>query len=141
MDTLTKERRSWNMSKVKNTNTGLELLFRKSLYSKGLRYRVNNKVYGKPDIVVNKSKIAIFVDGCFWHQHKKCNLAYIPKSNIKFWTEKFERNQERDSKVSKYLRENGWKVIRVWECQIKNNFEKTLENVIRLTKRYDKNDT
>ncbi len=129
MDRLTKEKRSWNMSKIRHTNTKLELLVRKHLFSKGYRYRVKNNLLGKPDIVFAKKKIAIFINGCFWHQHKGCKLSYMPKSNLKFWKKKLESNVERDKKVNQELKKKGWKVLTVWECKIEKNINKIVSDI------------
>lgn len=122
VDVHTKEQRSYNMSMVKSKDTKPELLLRKYIYSKGLRgYRVNLKFPGKPDIVFTKFRVAIFVDGCFWH---KCPLCFsMPKSNIEFWEEKINKNVERDRKVNKELLDMGYQVIRFWEHEILKNLD------------------
>ena len=120
VDIFTKEKRSHIMSRVRSKNTKLELLLRKYLFSKGLRgYRVNVNLFGKPDIVFPKYKVAIFVDGCFWHKCPKCFKA--PETNKEFWTKKINGNVERDKRVNQQLSETGYTVIRFWEHQIVND--------------------
>lgn len=120
MDIKSKEERSLNMSKIKGTNTSIEIIVRKLLHAKGYRYRIHNKkIIGKPDLYLSKYKTAVFIHGCFWHRHKSCKLAYMPKSNVEFWKEKFEKNIERDNRVITELNKSGIKVIIIWECTVK----------------------
>jgi len=108
------------MSKVRATETKPEIKVRKFLFSKGFRYRKNSKsLPGKPDIVLPKFKTIIFVNGCFWHGHKNCEAATIPKSNKSYWINKISSNIRRDKKKKRELRKLGWNVIVVWECQIR----------------------
>lgn len=108
------------MSRIRSTNTKPEEIVRKYLFSKGFRYRKNDKRYpGKPDIVLPKYKTIIFVNGCFWHGHKNCRYFVVPKTNTDFWVNKIKRNIERDQEQAEYLEETGWSVIVVWECQLK----------------------
>ena len=131
MDLLTKEKRSWNMSRIKGKDTKPEKIVRSILHKNGFRFRLNRKdLPGKPDIVLPKYKSVILVHGCFWHRHPRCKFAYNPKSRVKFWQNKFRENVERDKFVRKKLRKEGWKVIVVWECETKNS--ETLKN--RLSK-------
>lgn len=130
MDIFTRKKRSAVMSKIKSKNTGLELQIRKQLFSKGFRYRVNYPITGKPDIVFPGIKTAVFVNGCFWHQHKQCKLSYMPKTNTEFWTNKLTGNVNRDKKINDELRKNGWNVITVWECMIEKKFDKTIYDLI-----------
>lgn len=131
MDRLTPERRSWNMSQIKSSDTKLEITVRKYLFSKGFRFRKNDKRYpGKPDIVLPKYKTVIFVNGCFWHMHKGCKQGRLPKSNIDFWREKLERNANNDAKHNQQLLEMGWKPITLWECELKRDFEGTMEKLV-----------
>ena len=119
MDSLTPERRSWNMSRIRGKDTRPEILVRSLLHSLGYRFRLNRKdVPGKPDIVLPKYKTAIYVHGCFWHRHEKCRLAYTPKSNLDFWSKKFARNLERDAEVAAKLKSDGWNQITIWECEL-----------------------
>ena len=124
-DRITKEQRSKNMSHIRSKDTSIELKVRKYLFSLGYRYRVNyKKLPGKPDIVFTKKKIAIFIHGCYWHGHN-CNsrYAHISKSNTNYWNTKIQRNQERDKRNIEQLEKDGWKVIVLWECELKDNFE------------------
>lgn len=117
-DSLTKERRSWKMSRVCNKNTKPELLVRSILHCNGYRFRIHNlKLPGKPDIVLTKYRTVIFVHGCFWHRHKNCKDATVPKSRTEFWLQKFSQNVERDEKAQIALSPLGWKVLVVWECE------------------------
>lgn len=129
MDLLTKEKRSWNMSRIKGKDTKPEIIVRSILHKNGFRFRLNRKdLPGKPDIVLPKYQTVILVHGCFWHRHPRCKFAYNPKSRVKFWQNKFSENVERDKNVRKKLRRMGWKVIVVWECELRN-MEK-LKNVL-----------
>jgi DNA mismatch endonuclease (patch repair protein) len=121
MDRLSKTRRSWNMGRIQSTNTGPERRIRSMLHRLGLRFRIHvDKLPGSPDIVLNKWRTVIFVNGCFWHRHRGCKLSYTPKSNIAFWRSKFERTLVRDQEQSASLRQLGWRVIVVWECELQN---------------------
>ena len=120
MDSLTKEHRSWNMSRIRSKDTKPERIVRSFLHRNGLRFRLHVKnLPGKPDIVFPKYKTVIFVHGCFWHRHKGCSDATIPSSNRDFWQNKFKRNVKRDKEEQATLRKLGWKVIVVWECELK----------------------
>lgn len=131
MDIWDKKKRSEVMSKIRSKNTKPEILLRKALFSKGLRYRINyKKLPGKPDIVFPKYKTVIFVHGCFWHGHKNCKIAHIPKSNINFWKNKIEKNKERDGLNYERITYFGWKIVVVWECQIsKKTIQELAENI------------
>jgi DNA mismatch endonuclease (patch repair protein) len=131
MDILSKEKRSWNMSRIKGKDTGPEVRVRSLLHRMGYRFRIHKKdLPGKPDIVLPKYRTAIFVHGCFWHRHEGCRKAYNPKSRRDFWEEKFRQNKSRDIKNMNLLREQDWNVIVIWECEI--NDESRLSE--RLTK-------
>jgi len=119
-DVLTPEQRTYNMSKIRGKNTGPEIKLRKLLWSEGIRgYRIHYKLPGKPDIVFTKKKIAIFIDGCFWH---KCPVCFQePETRKEFWMKKIQSNVERDKKVNKQLRNDGWAVIHIWEHEIREN--------------------
>lgn len=126
MDIVTREQRSRMMSGIKGKNTKPELLLRSALHALGFRFRIQRKdLPGKPDIVLPKYKTIIFVHGCFWHRHPGCKYAYTPKSNVEFWTNKLEGNVTRDRLTEKTLEEMGWRVLIVWECEIKTLLENT----------------
>ena len=118
VDTLTKEKRSWNMGRVRSKDTKPELQVRSLLHRNGFRFRLHKRgLPGKPDIVLVKYRTVIFVHGCFWHRHKGCQDTTTPKTRTSFWKNKFEDNTERDKRTTKALRDTGWKVIVVWECE------------------------
>ena len=130
MDRITPEHRSWNMSRIRGKDTKIEVLVRSWLFAQGFRFRKNDKRFpGHPDVVLPKYRTVIFINGCFWHRHEGCKYATTPKSNTEFWLAKFERNIENDRKHEKELTEMGWNVITVWECEIKDDFEKTMDRV------------
>ena len=120
------------MSHIRGTNTKPEIIVRKFLFSKGFRYSLNSKkLPGKPDIVLRKYKTVIFVNGCFWHGHDGCSLFVVPKSNTQFWLDKINYNKERDSKNHELLKQLGWKVIVVWQCELKSAIrENTLNSIV-----------
>ena len=121
-DVLTPEQRSYNMSCIRSKNTKPEEIVRKYLFSKGFRYRKNDaRLPGKPDVVLPKYKTVIFVNGCFWHKHEGCKYFVWPKNNADFWKNKISANVERDQRNYTALQEMGWKVILVWECELKGN--------------------
>ena len=119
------------MSRIRSKDTKPEEIVRKYLFSKGLRFRKNDRRYpGHPDVVLPKYKTVVFVNGCFWHRHEGCRYASIPATNREYWNQKFERNVERDAWEQKELREMGWNVIVVWECELKKGArEETLERL------------
>ena len=130
MDHLSKEKRSWNMSRIRSKNTKPEILVRSQLHRSGYRFRLHVKdLPGKPDIVLPKYKSVIFVNGCFWHRHRGCKYAYKPKSKVKFWNRKFTQNIKRQEEVTKQLRKLKWNVLVIWECEVNN--EKTFKKVLR----------
>lgn len=123
-DFLTPVERSERMSRIRGTDTVPELALRKVLHRLGLRYRLNVAgLAGKPDLVFPKYKTVVFVHGCFWHRHAGCNIATTPKSNTTFWTNKFAKNVARDARVTKSLRDNGWRVLVAWECELGSSFK------------------
>ena len=132
MDNHDKKTRSYNMSRIRGKDTKPEELVRKYLFSKGFRYRKNVATLpGKPDIVLPKYKTCIFVNGCFWHGHEGCKYFVWPKNNAEFWKQKITVNIERDKKTYEKLMENGWKVIIVWECELKKESRhSTFEHLI-----------
>lgn len=122
MDKLSKEARSLNMSKIRGSGTKPEETIRRYLFSKRLRFRKNDKRYpGKPDVVLPKYKTVVFVNGCFWHCHEDCKDFTIPKSNTDFWQTKLSENVRRDESNYAKLKEGGWHVIVVWECELKKS--------------------
>ena len=159
VDKVSKEVRSYNMSRIQSKDTKPEILVRSYLFSKGLRFRKNDKRYpGSPDIVLPKYKTIVFVHGCFWHLHDGCKYARMPKSNVEFWEKKLYGNKERDERnqkelttwenapngkivkidvsvaknylPEKELEEMGWNVITVWECELKKDkVEQTLDEL------------
>ncbi len=128
MDNLEKEIRSKIMSSIKGKGTKPELIIRRCLSEKGIRYRIHsNKLPGKPDLSFPGKKIAVFINGCFWHNHN-CKDGHIPSSNIEFWTNKIISNKERDKRNIKALKKMGWDVLILWECQIKTHpFKQSLK--------------
>lgn len=138
-DVHTPEQRSFNMSQIRSKNTKPEELVRKYLFSKGYRYRKNDsRLPGKPDIVLPKYKTVIFVNGCFWHGHEGCRYFVWPKNNADFWKAKISGNIQRDSQCHHRLTEQGWKVIVIWECELKkakrdatlDGLDRTLKNSV-----------
>jgi len=120
-DVHDKATRSYNMSRIKNKNTKPEILVRKFLFADGFRYRINDKkLPGKPDIVLPKYKTVIFVNGCFWHGHENCKYFKLPATRTEWWKEKIEGNIKNDTIKHALLREGGYKVKVIWECEIKN---------------------
>ena len=119
VDTHSKEVRSKNMSHIRSTNSKPEETVRKYLFAKGLRYRKNvRKLPGCPDIVLSKYKTVVFVNGCFWHKHD-CGRFVMPSSNTEYWTKKIGGNVERDKFNIEQLEAQGWRVLTIWECQLK----------------------
>lgn len=126
-DTLTSEQRQRCMSSVRNKNTCLEMQLRRALWKAGLRYRVNSKLPGRPDIVFPKKKLAIFVDGCFWHG---CPIhGTKPKTNAEFWETKIKLNIKRDLRITSQLTDMGWLVIRVWGHEVKECLDIVIKNI------------
>ncbi|WP_319500340.1 DNA mismatch endonuclease Vsr [uncultured Draconibacterium sp.] len=131
-DVHDKKTRSFNMSRIKGKNTKPEMLVRKFLFANGFRYRLNVKTLpGKPDIVLPKYKTVIFVNGCFWHGHKGCKYATIPKTRTEWWLEKIKETQKRDSKAEVELNAMGWRVINIWTCELKTGRENRLNRLIK----------
>lgn len=127
-DKISPKQRSEVMSKIKATSQ-LENKVAKELYKQGIRYRRNNrKLFGSPDISITKYKIVIFIDSCFWYYYPL--HGNIPKSNTSFWKEKLVRNTERDVEVNKYYSEVGWHILRIWEHDLKDNFDVTINQII-----------
>ena len=117
VDNHTKLQRSYNMSRIKSKNTRLELLFKTAIRGTYLRY--HPKIVGNPDFGNKEKKIAVFIDGCFWHKCPKCYIK--PKSNLSYWNKKINRNIQRDKEVTSQLKKSGWNVIRIWEHDVTKN--------------------
>lgn len=118
-DFLTTAQRSERMSKIRGRDTRPELVLRKLLHARGFRYRLHRAdLPGKPDLVLKRYRAIVFVHGCFWHRHLGCSISTTPKSNTKFWMEKFERNVVRDQRNIQALKNLGWHVHVVWECEL-----------------------
>lgn len=132
-DVLTKKQRSYNMTRIKSKNTGPELVLRKLLSQNKVRgFRLQYKIFGRPDLAFPKNKLAVFIDGCFWH---KCPICFVkPTSHIEFWNKKIRNNLKRDKEVNKLLTKNGWKVLRIWEHELKKNPEKICQKIIKRLK-------
>lgn len=132
-DVHDKATRSYNMSRIKNKNTKPELLVRKFLFANGFRYRINDKILpGKPDIVLAKYKTVIFVNGCFWHGHENCKYFKLPGTRTEWWKEKIEKNTDNDLRKHSQLIDLGYRVLIIWECEIKNkSFYSTIIDEIK----------
>lgn len=127
-DVHTKDRRSYNMSMIKGKDTKPEVKLRKYLFSKGLRgYRLHYRSIGRPDIVFTRRKVAVFIDGCFWHKCPECFKG--PKTNKKFWSEKINSNIKRDKKVTRELKSQGWRVLRIWEHELKRDLNSIYQRI------------
>lgn len=126
------QQRSYNMSRIRSTNTKPELLVRKFLFAQGYRYKLHDKkLPGKPDIVLPKYHTVIFIHGCFWHGHANCKYYKVPQTRTQWWLNKINRNKANDTKAVKALKKDGWKVITVWECKLKPaKVEKTLNSIM-----------
>ena len=123
-DILTKSQRHQCMSHIRGKNTKPEILVREGLHARGFRFRLHNKkLPGSPDVVLPKYGVAIMVNGCFWHGHKRCRYATKPKTNIEFWETKIARNRHRDEVTNAHLEALGWHVITVWECELRGKLE------------------
>ena len=110
------------MRAVRQRDTDLEVSLRSALFKRGLRFRKNDPLLaGHPDIVFRSARVAVFVHGCFWHAHKKCRLATLPKSNVEFWQAKFRANRRRDKQKARLLESTGWRVLVVWGCEIRSD--------------------
>ncbi|HYQ59253.1 MAG TPA: DNA mismatch endonuclease Vsr [Draconibacterium sp.] len=133
MDVHNKTTRSYNMSRIKGKNTKPEMLVRKFLFANGFRYRLNVKTLpGKPDIVLPKYLTVIFVNGCFWHGHKGCKYFVVPKTRTDWWLNKIKETQKRDREKEIELNVLGWKVITIWECQLKPKYkDMTLKKLVQ----------
>jgi DNA mismatch endonuclease, patch repair protein len=132
MDVVSTAKRSEIMSRIRGRNTRPEWVLRRYLFSQGFRYRINYEALpGHPDLAFPRYRTAVFVHGCFWHQHPGCKYAAHPKSNVEFWEEKFRRNQERDARKTAELEALGWRVLVVWECELKGKNPEILPKMAR----------
>lgn len=132
-DVLSPEQRKHCMSRIRSSNTRPEITLRKALWHKGLRYRIRSKVLGKPDIAFVSSKVAVFVDGCFWHC---CPMHSVrPQTNTRFWVNKLHRNSERDAEVNAKLAKLGWRVLRFWEHEVEDDAEAVASRIASVIKR------
>jgi DNA mismatch endonuclease, patch repair protein len=119
-DSISSKHRSWNMSRIRSTNTKPEIIVRSLLHSLGFRFRKNVKTLpGKPDVVLKKYNAIIFVHGCFWHQHKNCKRSNMPKSRQDYWKSKLGKNVLCDELHNAELKKQGWRILIVWECEVK----------------------
>lgn len=131
VDRVSPAKRSEIMRAVKGKNTGPEMIVRSAAHRLGLRFRLHDKkLPGKPDLVFAKWKTVIFVNGCYWHRHRSCRKATIPKSNTEFWQAKFASNQARDRRNRRQLAANGWRVLTIWQCEA-TSVEKTMSLLSR----------
>ena len=120
MDSITREQRSANMAAVRGKNTRPEIAVRRLLYGLGYRYRLHvANLPGRPDIVFRKRRCVVFINGCFWHGHD-CPRGSAPASNVEFWQRKIEGNRERDQRVHRQLRKDGWRILTVWQCETRD---------------------
>jgi DNA mismatch endonuclease, patch repair protein len=131
-DTITAERRSWNMSRIKGANTAPEKQLRSLLHAAGYRFRLHHsQLPGRPDIVLPRYRAAVFVHGCFWHRHSGCRYATTPSTREEFWIGKFAATVARDARKEQELAAAGWRVITVWECELANDPDGALAGIIR----------
>lgn len=130
-DVVTPEVRSRMMSGIRGKDTKPEMIIRRGLHARGFRYRLHDRTLpGKPDLVFPKYRAVIFVHGCFWHGHD-CHLFKWPKTRVEFWREKIEGNVRRDAKSEKAILDLGWRIYRVWECELKGKPSLEVENLVR----------
>lgn len=135
MDVLSPSQRSNCMSRIRSRDTKPEISLRRALWGKGLRYRLKNRLPGRPDIVFTNRRIAIFVDGCFWH---RCPIhGRIPESNRDFWENKLRDNTRRDADVTQYLKSQGWEVIRIWEHEISDDLGNIANRILLKINQHD----
>ena len=128
-DVFSKKKRSEVMSLIRSKNTKPEIYVRSFLHKNGYRFRLHqNNLPGKPDIVLKRHKVVINVNGCFWHQHN-CGKSNIPKSNRKFWLNKFKNNKKRDRLNTFKLRKLGWKVYKIWECKVNKQTQSLVKHL------------
>jgi DNA mismatch endonuclease, patch repair protein len=135
-DVHSKATRSYNMSRIKGKDTKPEMLVRRYLHAQGYRYRLHVKdLPGKPDIVLPKYRTIIFIHGCFWHGHEGCRYYVVPKTRTEWWLNKINRNRENETKAVKALKKEGWRIITLWECDLKPALlDKTLTSILKKLK-------
>jgi len=132
-DMLTPQRRSWNMSRIRSSDTKPEMLMRSLLHRIGFRFRVHcRNLPGRPDIVLPRYRTVIFIHGCFWHQHAGCTEASRPSSNTRYWSSKLEANVKRDRRHRRLLRQKGWRALRFWECEVEKNPAREARRIARV---------
>lgn len=128
MDVHDQKTRSFNMSKIGSKNTSIELIVRQFLFKNGIRYRLHySKIPGKPDIVLIKHRIAIFINGCYFHRHENCKLSTISETRKVFWKRKIDGNVIRDKKNEELLNKMNWNVLKIWECELEPRKKNSLE--------------
>lgn len=132
-DVHDKKTRSYNMSRIRGKDTTPEMIVRKFLFSKGVRYRLHQKkLPGKPDLVLRKYNTVVFVNGCFWHGHEGCKYFVIPKTRTEWWKNKISKTVEKDKEIYHELEKMGWQVLIVWECELRGEKRNaTLENLFQ----------
>jgi DNA mismatch endonuclease, patch repair protein len=124
--------RSYNMSRIRGKNTKPEMIVRRFLHSQGFRFRLHDKkLPGKPDIVLKKYRTVIFIHGCFWHGHEGCKYFVVPKTRTEWWLNKINRNKDNDAKAMSALNSTSWKVIEIWECELKQDALVTIANLLK----------
>lgn len=122
--------RSYIMSRIRGRDTSIEVQVRSYLFRRGLRFRKNDRRYpGHPDVVLPRYHAVVFVNGCFWHRHEGCRYATVPKTNVEFWTAKLERNRARDERQRHELEAMGWRVLTVWECELRDDRDGRLDRL------------
>jgi DNA mismatch endonuclease, patch repair protein len=132
VDVHKSQTRSYNMSRIKGKNTKPEMQVRRFLHARGFRYRLHDKkLPGKPDIVLTKYKTVVLINGCFWHGHINCKYYEVPKTRTDWWLNKINNTIINDQKTTLSLAKNGWKIIVIWECQLKQDkIQKTLKQLL-----------
>jgi len=132
-DKLSPRHRTWNMSRIRSSNTKPEMLVRSLLHRIGFRFRVHcRNLPGRPDIVLPRYRTVIFVHGCFWHQHAGCTEASRPASNTGYWNSKLKANVRRDGRHRRLLRQKGWRVLHFWECEVEKNPAREVMRIARV---------
>ena len=126
-DVFSKEVRSAVMSRIRSKNTTSEIQVRKELWRRGYRYRIHYSLQGKPDLVFVRARLAVFIDGCFWHKCPKCYIE--PKSNLDYWIPKIQRNVDRDKSNTRLLKRKGWSVLRIWEHEVKSCLSVSVQRI------------